>query len=392
MPTPPIPTPTPNPAASVMLDALAGRLQSVPFLADKVLGNTVLAWLVAFAVAVLGYLVLRVVVALVRRRLARLAERTVTIADDLIVELVRATKGLFLAVVSLAAGTQFVSLPGSLERGVDVLFAFAVTIQVVLWANRTVSFWLEHQQQIHAETDPGAMTTLQGLSYVVRVVVWSAAFLLLLDNLGYNVTTLIAGLGVGGVAVALALQNILGDLFASLSIVLDKPFVNGDFIIVDQHMGTVERIGLKTTRVRSLSGEQIVVSNADLLKSRVRNFKRMIERRVLFSVGVTYQTPREQVAAIPGMIHEIIEGLDNTRFDRSHFKEFGDSSLNFETVYYVLSPDYAVYMDIQQAINLEVMKRFEELGIEIAYPTRTLFLAGPGGITSTPVAAPPAAE
>ena len=369
-----------------MLDALAGRLQSVPFLADTVLGNTVLAWLVAFAVAVLGYLVLRVVVALVRRRLARLAERTVTIADDLIVELVRATKGLFLAVVSLAAGMQFVSLPGSLERGVDVLFAFAVTIQAVLWANRTVSFWLEHQQQIHAETDPGAMTTLQGLSYVVRVVVWSAAFLLLLDNLGYNVTTLIAGLGVGGVAVALALQNILGDLFASLSIVLDKPFVNGDFIIVDQHMGTVERIGLKTTRVRSLSGEQIVVSNADLLKSRVRNFKRMIERRVLFSVGVTYQTPREQVAAIPGMIHEIIEGLDNTRFDRSHFKEFGDSSLNFETVYYVLSPDYAVYMDIQQAINLEVMKRFEELGIEIAYPTRTLFLAG-GTVHAEPVPA-----
>ena len=391
MPTP-IPTPTPNPAASAMLDALAGHLQSVPFLAEKVLGNTVLAWLVAFAVAVLGYLVLSVVVAVVRRRLARLAERTVTIADDLIVELVRATKGLFLAVVSLVAGAQFLTLPQGLERGVDVLFAFAVTIQAVLWANRTVSFWLEHQQQIHAETDPGAMTTLQGLSYVVRVVVWSAAFLLLLDNLGYNVTTLIAGLGVGGVAVALAVQNILGDLFASLSIVLDKPFVNGDFIIIDQHMGTVERIGLKTTRVRSLSGEQIVVSNSDLLKSRVRNFKRMIERRVLFSVGVTYQTPREQVAAIPGMIREIVEGLDNTRFDRSHFKEFGDSSLNFETVYYVLSPDYPVYMDIQQAINLEIMKRFEELGIEIAYPTRTVFLAGAGGITSTPVAAPPVAE
>jgi small-conductance mechanosensitive channel len=382
----PIPTPTPNPAASAMLDALAGHLQSVPFLAEKVLGNTVLAWLVAFAVAVLGYLGLRVVVALVRRRLARLAERTVTIADDLIVELVRATKGLFLAIVSLAAGAQFLTLPPSLERGVGALFAFAVTIQAVLWANRTVSFWLERQQKLHAETDPGAMTTLQGLSYVVRVVVWSAAFLLLLDNLGYNVTTLIAGLGVGGVAVALAVQNILGDLFASLSIVLDKPFVNGDFIIIDQHMGTVERIGLKTTRVRSLSGEQIVVSNSDLLKSRVRNFKRMIERRVLFSVGVTYQTPREQVAAIPGMIREIIEGVDNTRFDRSHFKEFGDSSLNFETVYYVLSPDYAVYMDIQQTINLEIMKRFEELGIEIAYPTRTLFLAG-GTVHAEPVPA-----
>jgi len=369
-----------------MLDALAGHLESIPFLADKVLGNTLLAWLLALAVTVIGTVALVLLKRVIRRRLGQLAERTATSADDLLVELVASTRRLFLLVVSLAAGSQFVVLPGSLDRGVSILFALAITIQVALWANRAVSFWLGRQQKLHAETDPGAVTTLQGLSYVVRVVVWSAAFLLALDNLGYNVTTLIAGLGVGGVAVALAVQSILGDLFASLSIVLDKPFVNGDFIIVDQHMGTVERIGLKTTRVRSLSGEQLVFSNSDLLKSRIRNFKRMIERRVVFSVGVTYQTPREQVAAVPGMIKEIIEGLESTRFDRSHFKEFGDSSLNFETVYYVLGPDYNQYMDIQQTINLEIMKRFEELGIEIAYPTRTVFIAG-GGVHAEPVPA-----
>ena len=179
-------------------------------------------------------------------------------------------------------------------------------------------------------------------------------------------------------AVALAVQNILGDLFASLSIVLDKPFVLGDFLIVDEHLGTVEYIGLKSTRLRSLWGEQIVFSNADLLKSRLRNFGRMFERRIVFPVGVTYQTPRDKLEAIPGIIREAIQAQEKTRFDRSHFKEFGDFSINFESVYYVLVPDYNLYMDIQQAINLQIHKRFEEEGIEFAYPTQTLFVVREG--------------
>jgi small-conductance mechanosensitive channel len=174
--------------------------------------------------------------------------------------------------------------------------------------------------------------------------------------------------------VALAAQNILGDLFASLSIVLDKPFVMGDFIIVGSQMGTVEKVGLKTTRVRALSGEQLIFANTDLLQSRIQNFKRMQERRVVFTIGVLYETPREKLAEIPRIIREIVESQDGTRFDRSHFKEFGDFSLNFETVYYVQVPDYNVYMDVQQAINLAMFERLAAEGIEFAYPTQKLYV------------------
>jgi small-conductance mechanosensitive channel len=197
---------------------------------------------------------------------------------------------------------------------------------------------------------------------------------LALDNLGVNVTALVAGLGVGGVAVALAVQNILGDLFASLSIVLDKPFVLGDFIIVGELLGAVENIGIKTTRVRSLSGEQLIFSNNDLLNSRIRNFGRMAERRVVFQLGVVYGTPKAKLEQIPAIIRSAIEAQQQTRFDRSHFAGYGDFSLDFENVYYVLDRDYNVYMDIQQAINLEIYGRFAEDGIEFAYPTQTLYL------------------
>jgi len=200
------------------------------------------------------------------------------------------------------------------------------------------------------------------------------ALLLALDNLGVNITALVAGMGIGGIAVALAAQNILGDLFASISIVLDKPFVINDFIIVGDYMGSVEHIGVKTTRIRSLSGEQIVFSNTDLLNSRVRNFKRMVERRVVFSFGVVYGTPAEKLEAIPGIVRGIIEAIDGTRFDRAHFAKYGDSSLDFEVVYFVVTGDYNVYMDIQQAINLAIYRSFEDEGLGFAFPTQTIFL------------------
>jgi small-conductance mechanosensitive channel len=205
-------------------------------------------------------------------------------------------------------------------------------------------------------------------------VLYVLVLLMVLDNLGVDVTALVASLGIGGVAVALAVQNILTDLFACLSISIDKPFVLGDFIIVGDLLGTVEHIGLKTTRVRSLSGEQLIFSNNDLLGSRVRNFKRMYERRVVFTFGVVYQTRHEQLRRIPDMVRAIIEARENTRFDRAHFKAYGDSSLDFEVVYYVLVPDYNIYMDIQQAINLDLFERFEKEGIGFAYPTRTVYM------------------
>ena len=198
---------------------------------------------------------------------------------------------------------------------------------------------------------------------------------MVLDNLGINVTALVAGLGIGGVAVALALQKILGDLFASLSIMLDKPFVVGDFLVIDDYMGSVEHIGLKTTRIHSLSGEQLVFSNSDLLNSRLRNYGRMFERRVVFSIGVIYETPRKKLQLIPEIIRESVEAQDKIRFDRSHFMKYGDYALMFETVYYVLSPDYNIYMDIQQAIYFAIHKRFEQEQIEFAYPTQKLLLS-----------------
>ncbi len=188
--------------------------------------------------------------------------------------------------------------------------------------------------------------------------------LLLLDNLGYQITTLIAGLGIGGIAIAFAVQNILVDVFASFSIMIDKPFMVGDFIIVGDLLGTVEYIGIKTTRVRSLSGEQLVFSNNDLLKSRIRNYKRMFERRVVFTFRVPYNTAYDKVQTIPKMVKEIIESVEKTRFDRAHFKEYGEHSLVYEVVYYVLVPEYNIYMDIQQDINLNLFKKFEQEGIK----------------------------
>jgi len=202
--------------------------------------------------------------------------------------------------------------------------------------------------------------------------------LVALDNFGVKVTTLVAGLGVGGIAAALAVQNILGDLFASVSILLDRPFEIGDFIIVGAQMGTVERIGLKSTRVRALSGEQLVFANADLLSSRIQNFKRMQERRVLFGLGVTYDTPTEKMERIPQILREIVSAQPNARLDRAHFSKYADWSLNFEVVYYMKVPDYNAYMDTQQIINLEILKRFRAEGIEFAFPTQTLHVQKAG--------------
>jgi small-conductance mechanosensitive channel len=207
-------------------------------------------------------------------------------------------------------------------------------------------------------------------------VVWAAVLLVLLDNLGVNITTLIAGLGVGGIAVALAAQNVLGDLFSSLSIVLDKPFVVGDFIVIGEFMGSVEHVGLKTTRLRSLSGEQVVFSNTDLLNSRIRNYGRMFERRVVSKIGVTYQTPAGKLRRIPTIIRDIVEAQDKVRFDRAHFQTFGDSALTFEFVYYVLTPEYNYYMDVQQSINLALFEQLAAEGVEFAYPTQTVFVSG----------------
>ena len=336
-------------------------------------GNSVLSWLLAAGVAVGLYLVLSAVLRFLQKNMHRLSKSTTTVVDDLLVAVLGSTKFFTLFFVALWAGTRFLDL-GPAESVPRLVLVVVVTLQVAMWANRGVSEYINHFSAAHRDTDPGSVSAVQGMSFVARLAIWALAVILVIDNLGYDVTALVAGLGIGGVAIALAVQNILGDLFASLSIVLDKPFVVRDFIIVDDHLGEVEKIGIKTTRLRSLSGEQLIFSNSDLLSSRVRNFKRMYERRVPFTFGVIYQTTPDQLEAIPGMVKNIIEDLENTRFDRAHFKSFGESSYDFEVVYYVRSPDYNVYMDIQQKINLALCRGFAQKGIEFAYPTRTVYI------------------
>ncbi|MEZ5501663.1 MAG: mechanosensitive ion channel family protein [Halioglobus sp.] len=339
-----------------------------------IVGNSLLSWTMAIGTALALYLFLSLFLRFLRSKMHRFSQTTSTVIDDLLVAVLGSTKVFTLFFIALWAGSRFLDL-GRADNVPRFVLVVVVTLQVALWANRAVSEYIVHFSSAYRDTDPGTVSAVQGLSFVARLAIWALAVLLVIDNLGYDVTALVAGLGIGGVAIALAVQNILGDLFASLSIVLDKPFVVGDFIIIDEHLGEVEKIGIKTTRLRSLSGEQLIFANSDLLNSRVRNFKRMYERRVPFNFGVIYQTTPEQLESIPPMVKDIIQGIDKTRFDRAHFKGFGESAYDFEVVYYVLAPDYNVYMDIQQQINLALCRNFAAGGIEFAYPTRTLFLS-----------------
>jgi small-conductance mechanosensitive channel len=336
------------------------------------LGNPLADWLLAALVALALVTALIVARRYLLRRWAAYTHTTASRIDDAVAEAVVDTHALFLVVMGLYAGTHWLELPPRVERIVTSAAVIALLVQAALWVNHGAAAWLAQYLRDRKESDASGATTVSVLGYVVRVAVWALAVLLILDNLGFNITALIASLGIGGIAVALAVQNILGDIFASVSIALDKPFVIGDFIIVDDVLGTVEYIGLKTTHVRSLSGEQIVFSNADLLKSRIRNYKRMDERRALFTFGVTYDTPADKLARLPATVRACVEAQAKTRFDRAHFKEFGDSALVFEVVYFVLDPDYNRYMDIQHSINLALLERLRAEGIRFAFPTRTL--------------------
>jgi small-conductance mechanosensitive channel len=334
--------------------------------------NPLSDWMKALAAIVVVFLVLRVAKAIVVSRLHAIASRTTSKVDDGIEAVVRKTNSLSLFVLALYTGANMLILGPSVERVLHDLFVLALLIQVGQWGGTAVSFVLAHWRG-GAQAENGTKgTTLAAAGVVLKVLLWSLVLLIALENLGVNVTGLVAGLGIGGIAVALALQNILGDLFSSLSIMLDKPFEIGDFIIVENHLGAVEHVGWKTTRVRSLGGEQIIFSNADLLRSRVHNYKRMAERRVVFTIGVVYDTPTDTVARIPAMLRAAVEHRSGVRFDRGHFKEFADSALLFECVYYVLSPDHNVYMDTQQEINMELLRVFRDEGIDFAFPTQTI--------------------
>ena len=338
-------------------------------------GNTLTQWATALAVVVLITVALRLAFRVLVSRLKALSRRTQNDLDDLAVELLSKTRTLFVALIALYVGSRPLTLPDAVNQWLEIILHAGIILQIGFWGMGIVNYAVHHYKARELEEDPGFATAVGAMGFVVRLALWAVLLLTFLKSaMDVDITAFVASLGIGGVAVALALQNVLGDLFASMSIVLDKPFVIGDFIVVGDFAGTVEHVGLKTTRIRSLSGEQLVFSNSDLLGSRIRNYKRMEERRVVFEVGVVYGTPPEDLRLIPGLVREAVESQDNTRFDRSHLKAFGGSSLDFETVYYMTVPDYNAYMDTQQAINLALYEAFGERDIEFAFPTQTVFV------------------
>lgn len=339
------------------------------------LGNTLASWGVAAGVALATLLLLWMLRNLVKKRLAALAESTETVVDDLVVAILEGTRPGFLFIVALWAGSRALQLDPRVQGITNVVFIIVVVIQIGLWATTALMKWLSIVRE-EKSGEGEALTWLSGIEWLGKILIWSIVLLLGLENLGVDITGLAAGLGIGGIAVALAAQNILGDLFAAFSIYVDQPFVIGDYLVVDSYNGTVAKIGMKTTRLKSLTGEELIFSNSDLVGSRIQNFGRLEERRVAFALGVTYDTPTAKVQEIPEIIQEVVEAQENVRFDRSHFKEFGDSALVVETVYFVLLPAYQFKMDIQQAINLELKRRFEAEGIEFAFPTQTIYLEG----------------
>jgi small-conductance mechanosensitive channel len=337
------------------------------------MGNPISRWLIALAIFLAVIVALWPLKKMIVRRLRQMAKATDTELDNLILEVVGRTKRLFVFLIALWAGSRVLSMPPLLFETFKKIAILVVVLQVGIWATTALMEWLKIVRDRSAR-EGQVLTWLGGVEWAGKFVIWTLVLLIGMENLGLDVTGLVTGLGIGGIAVALAAQNILSDLFAAFSIYIDGPFVIGDYLKVGDQMGTVESIGMKTTRLRSLSGEQLIFGNSDLVGSRIQNFGRLTERRAEFQVGVTYNTPREKVARIPDMIREIVEAQDQVRFDRSHFKEFSDSALVFDTVYFVLVPAFAFKMDVQQTINLELMQRFEKEGIEFAFPSQTIYL------------------
>jgi len=341
------------------------------------LGEPLARWLLASGIALATLLAALLAKRVVLGRVARMARGTASEIDDLGVELARRTRSLLLVFPALYLGSLALDAFPKSQHLLRSAAIVSILLQIALWLSVAIDVWVAGYRRRRLPVDAASATTVGVLRFVGKLTLWSLLLLLALDNLGVNVTALVTGLGVGGVAVALAVQSILGDLFASLSIVIDKPFVLGDMISAADVSGTVESIGLKTTRLRSLSGEQIVFANGDLLKGRIRNLQRMTERRVTLSFGIAQTTPAAAVAEIPELVRAIVEGRPDVRFERAHLKGFGAATLDFEASYRVLTPDFNTYMDRQQAIDLALLAALEERGIELGPGAGTMRLMGP---------------
>ena len=332
-------------------------------------------WIMALGIAVGSTALMYFMRCFAIRKLHRMAEQRQGRLDDFVGKMLRTTYVTFLLCIGVYLGSLFLVLPANYKIIVSRIAIAALILQLAVWADAGLRAW---RNQFMATHDDGARKASSLIMFfMLRLLTWTVAFLMMLDNFGFNITTLVASLGIGGIAVALATQNILGDLFASLSIMIDKPFEIGDFIIVGDALGAVEYIGLKTTRLRGLGGEQIVFSNGDLLKSRIHNHKRMQSRRVAFILRVTYGTPDAEMARIPQLVRAIVSARDDVDFERAHFFRYGEWSLDFEVVSHFKSPDYILHMDAQQAILLEVYRCFERERIQFAHPLSVIRVAEP---------------
>lgn len=360
-------------SASAITALLPELTYNLPFLGE-VNFQAYLGAIIVFVGLTIFFWVLRMVVL---RHVKVLTKKTSGSFDDMIVDAIEGIRSWVYTIVALYVSLQFLNLFESLDKAITGVFLFAIVWQTIEVASCFIKYFvknfLEKDLDGDGEIDPNSVNSSNLVTLIVRIVMWSFGIIFVLSNLGIEVTSLIAGLGIGGVAVAFALQGVLSDLFASFSLYFDKPFRIGDFIVIGSNSGTVERIGIKTTRLRTLQGEELVVSNTELTTARVQNFKKMQERRIVSTFGITYETPQERVKEVTGVVRRIFESIDGARLDRIHFTSFGDSALIYELVYYVESSDYGRYLDLQQAFNFDLMERFAELGIDFAYPTQMVY-------------------
>lgn len=342
------------------------------FAETTLFGISILNLLLALAVSIVTFLVARAAISFVLRRVRRWSEHD-GVLSQVLAKVLAGTSNFLLLLASLLVGLSMLDLPERWLTRVGSLWFVVAALQIGLWANRAIGLGLSRYFARHSSSGLNQGSALATLSaWGARVLLWSVVLLAMLSNLGVNITAFVASLGVGGIAVALAVQNILGDLFASLSIAVDKPFEVGDFIVIGPLAGTVEHVGLKTTRIRSLGGEQIVMANASMISSTIQNYKRLQERRIVFEFGLSYDTPTEAVKKAPQIVEEAIKAQDQVRFDRAHLRGFGKEALEFECVYIVEDPGYNLYMDIQQAINFRLLERFSKIGAQFAVPVRAI--------------------
>lgn len=348
------------------------------FLDQTWLGIPGLHWTILAAAVLGGTPVLLLLRGLLADRLKRLAQRSRTAVDDLLVDLLAGTRGWFLGMAILRFTALALELPARWDRRFQVALGVALALQGAVWASTLVRVIVDKRFARHAATGPQVVPIAQTLvRFAGLVLVWTLAVLVILSNLGIDITALVAGLGIGGVAVALAVQRVLGDILASVSIAVDKPFQPGDFIIVGDQMGTVVRVGLRSTVLAGLGGEGLVLPNNDLLASRIRNFARMQERRVVFKVAIPHDTPNELVEALPALLRGCVDARDEVRFDRANLVNFAESWFDFEVVYYMLSADYNEFARVHEQILLDVLRRTRAAGYRLASPARTIHLTQP---------------